>query len=62
MHKWSKPIDLTKVRTVIYHFPDGKTVELNLDGLEEFMDLQHGEICDTSEIDGVLHFFPRGHA
>lgn len=62
MHTWSKPIDITKVRTVIYHFPDGQTVVLALDGLEEFMDLQHGKICDTSEIDGVLHFFPRGHA
>lgn len=62
MHKRSGPIDLTKVRTVIYHLPDGQAFALQIDELKEFMDLRHGEVCDTSDINGVLHFFPRGHA
>jgi len=26
------------------------------------LDMELGDICDTSDIDGVLHFFPRGNA
>ena len=62
MHTWSKPIDLTKVRTVMYHLPDGQIVALKFEGLVELMDLRYGKICDTSEIDGIVHFFPCGHA
>ncbi len=62
MHTWSLSIDLAKVRKVIYHLPDGRAIALKLEGLEELMDLRHGKICDTSEIDGIVHFFPRGHA
>ena len=57
MRTWAKPIDLTKVRTVIYHLPDGQTVAVKLEGLQEFMDLRHGNICDTSDVNGVVHFF-----
>jgi len=56
------PIDISKVRTVIYHMPDGQKFFLNMEGLEQFVELGPGRICDTSEIDGVLHFFPRGNA
>ena len=62
MHTWSKSLDLEKVRTVIYYLPDGKAVALKLDGFEELMDLRYGKICDTSDIDGIVHFFPCGHA
>ncbi len=59
----SKPIDMSKVKTVVYHFPDGRSFSLRMDGLlEHFFDLGMGEVCDTSDIDGVIHFFPRGHA
>lgn len=56
------PIDTSKVRTVIFHMPDGKQFAISMNGLEEFVDLGPGRICDTSEIDGVIHFFPRGNA
>ncbi len=57
-------IDLTKVNTLIYHLPDGPTYSVEVDGLDGFFDLdtELGDICDTSDIDGVLHFFPRGNA
>jgi hypothetical protein len=57
-------VDLSRVNTLIYHLPDGPTfsVEMNdLDGFIDF-DMGFGDICDTSDIDGVLHFFPRGNA
>ncbi|MGV1099245.1 hypothetical protein ACUUL3_07510 [Thiovibrio sp. JS02] len=56
------PIDITKVRTVVFHMPDGEKISISMDGIEQFMELGPGRICDTSEIDGVVHFFPRGNA
>ena len=56
------PIDITKVRTVVYHMPDGKQFSINMEGIEQFVELGPGRVCDTSDIDGVLHFFPRGNA
>ena len=56
------PIDMTKVHTVIYHLPDGQKIAYQLDEIEQFVDLSFGKICDTSEVNGVIHFFPRGHA
>lgn len=61
---FSNPIDLSKVDTLIYHLPDGPTFSVEMDGLAGFFDLdmEIGDICDTSDIDGVLHFFPKGNA
>lgn len=61
---FSNPIDLSKVNTLIYHLPDGPTFSVELNELTGFIDLdmEMGDICDTSEIDGVLHFFPKGNA
>ncbi len=58
------PIDLDGVETVIYHLPDGPTIRLNVHEVEEFLDfeLELGDYCDTSSIDGTLHFFPKGNA
>ncbi|MCX5863557.1 MAG: hypothetical protein NTW42_11835 [Deltaproteobacteria bacterium] len=56
------PIDITKVRTVVYHMPDGQQFSINMEGIEQFVELGPGRVCDTSDIDGVLHFFPRGNA
>ncbi len=57
-------IDFSKVDTLIYHLPDGPTLSVNMNNIEEVFDLEMemGEVCDTSEIDGVIHFFPRGNA
>lgn len=64
MKLFSRPVDLTSADTVIYHLPDGPPLSLSIDGLEAFidLDLEVGHVCDTSEIDGTIHFFPRGNA
>jgi hypothetical protein len=61
---FSSPIDLSKVNTLIYHLPDGPTFSVEMNDFERFIDLdmEMGDICDTSDIDGVLHFFPKGNA
>jgi hypothetical protein len=57
-------IDASKVRTIIYHLPGGKRLRINISDINKLIELQFeiGSICDTSAIDGVLHFFPRGNA
>lgn len=59
-----RSIDFTKVDTLVYHMPDGPTLSVELDGFEDIFDfdVELGDVCDTSEIDGVVHFFPRGNA
>ncbi len=57
-----KPIDMSKVKAIIYHLPEGDTIVLDADGLEDFIDFSFGRICDTSYIDGNIHFFPEGNA
>lgn len=64
MKLFNRPVDLTGVSTVVYHLPDGPALSLKIEGIEEYLDfeLELGHFCDTSAIDGVLHFFPRGNA
>jgi hypothetical protein len=59
-----RSIDFTKVDTLIYHMPDGPALSVEMESLEDVInfDMEIGDICDTSEIDGVVHFFPRGNA
>jgi hypothetical protein len=61
---FSQSIDFSKVDTLIYHLPDGPSLSVNLENLEDLFDLEMemGEYCDTSEIDGVVHFFRKGNA
>lgn len=56
------PVDMSRVRTVVYHLPEGKYLVVPTDGMEEFLEFGNGSICDTSDINGVIHFFPRGNA
>lgn len=58
----SKNIDLSKVRAVVYHMPGGDSFAVPVEGIEQFIEFGFGKICDTSEIDGFIHFFPRGNA
>ncbi len=58
----SMPIDPAKVRTVVYHLPDGETLVLETDGFEDFFLLPFARVCDTSEINGVVHVYPFGTA
>ena len=46
-----RAIDFSKVDTLVYHMPNGPPLSVEI-----------GDICDTSEIDGVVHFFPKGNA
>ena len=64
MKIFSRPIDLSGVNTVVYHLPDGPALSLKIEGIEEYLDLELelGHVCDTSDIDGILHFFPKGNA
>ena len=64
MNQRFSSIDLTKVQTIIYHMPDGKTLNIRIHTIEQLLDLDldSGNICDTSDIDGVVHFFPHGIA
>ena len=61
---FSNPIDFSKVDTLVYHLPDGPSFSVAMEGIETIFDLEMeiGDICDTSEIDGVVHFFPKGNA
>ncbi|MEN8188549.1 MAG: hypothetical protein ABFS19_01785 [Thermodesulfobacteriota bacterium] len=64
MKLYFPPIDFSTVETLVYHLPEGPSLTLDTDGLEDFLEfeLDQGHICDTSEIDGVVHFFPKGNA
>ncbi|TBV82664.1 MAG: hypothetical protein EYX74_01560 [Desulfobulbaceae bacterium] len=55
-------VDISKVRAVVYHLPDGGSFAVPIEGSEQFVELGFGKVCDTSEIDGFIHFFPRGNA
>ena len=57
-------IDLSKVQTLLYHFPDGKVLRMEIKDIEQLstLELEIGRFCDTSEIDGILHFYPHGNA
>lgn len=58
------PIDFNEVDTVVYHLPDGPTLKLDISDAQDFLELEleQGYYCDTSAIDGTIHFFPRGNA
>jgi len=58
----SRPIDLENVRTVIYHLPDGPSFSVAMEDVKELIEFGFGDICDTSDIDGVVHFYPKGNA
>ncbi len=64
MKLFVRPVDFSRVHTLVYHLPKGPAITLPPDGLEEFLELElnTGHICDTSDIDGVVHLFPKGNA
>ncbi len=64
MRLFRPSLDFSSVQTIIYHLPNGQTLALKTDGIEDYLDFEFefGDICDTSNIDGVIHFFPRGNA
>lgn len=56
-------IDLSKIQALIYHFPDGKAIRLEIKDIEQLsvLELEVGKLCDNTHIDGTLHFYPRGN-
>ena len=56
--------DLSHAHTLIYHLPNGETLEIPIDDYAQLLEfsLEFGRICNTAEIDGVIHFFPQGNA
>jgi hypothetical protein len=58
----SKAIDLTQANTIVFHLPDGGDWAIPVETLEGDLDLGLGKICDTSAINGEIHYFPRGNA
>jgi hypothetical protein len=59
-----KTIDSTKIHTLLYHFPDGETLELDFKNAEDLekMEFRLGKFCDTSGVNGILHFYPCGNS
>ena len=64
MKLFVRPLDYSRVQTLVYHLPQGPSLTLPTDSIEEFLELELevGHVCDTSDIDGVVHFFPKGNA
>jgi len=56
------PVNISNIRTIVYHIPDGDYFTLDVDGIEHCLDFTFGKYCDTSDIDGMLHFYPDGNA
>lgn len=61
---FARPIDFSKVETLVYHLPDGPSFSMEMNDVAELFnfEMEFGDICDTSDIDGVIHFFPKGNA
>lgn len=57
-------IDISKVQTLLYHFLDGKVLQLEIKDIKQLntLEFELGRFCDTSEINGILHFYPRGNS
>lgn len=57
-------IDISKVQTLLYHFPDGEVLRLEIKDIEQLASLkmEFGRFCDTSDINGILHFYPHGNS
>jgi len=57
-------IDISKVQTLLYHFPDGQVLRLEIKDIEQLATLKFeiGRFCDTSDINGILHFYPHGNS
>jgi hypothetical protein len=57
-------IDISKVQTLLYHFPDGQVLQLEIKDIEQLntLEFEIGRFCDTSDINGTLHFYPHGNS
>jgi hypothetical protein len=58
----SKVIDLAQAETIVFHLPDGEALSMPVEEMKGDLELGLGKVCDTSEINGEIHYFPRGNA
>ena len=58
----SKAIDLAQANMIVFHLPDGEALALPVESMEGDLELGLGNVCDTSEINGEIHYLPRGNA
>jgi len=56
------PLNFSNIRAIVYHLPAGASFTIDVNGIEHCLDFNFGKFCDTSEIDGLLHFYPEGNA
>lgn len=56
--------DPSKIRLLVYHLPEGETLSIRITGIDQLLEFEfgYGKLCDTSEIDGSIHFYPHGNA
>ena len=59
---FSKVVDLGSANTIVFHLPDGEALALPVEGVDGDLELGLGKVCDTSSINGEIHYFPRGNA
>ena len=64
MNSLPKTIDISKVETLLYHFPDGKVLQLAVKNIQQLYnkEFELGRFCDTTHINGILHFYPAGNS
>ena len=62
MRTLSRPINLENVETVVYHSPEGQCYAVKVECEDQFHEFGLGDFCDTSDIDGLVHFYPKGNA
>jgi hypothetical protein len=59
---FSRAIDLSRVNTIVFHLADGDDLALPVAEIRGDLELGMGSVCDTSAINGEIHYFPRGNA
>jgi hypothetical protein len=57
-----KRVDLAGVQTIVYHLLGGEALAVPVEEFEGYFDPGFGEVCDTSEFNGEVHYFHRGNA
>ena len=57
-------IDISKIQALIYHFPNGQMLQIEIKDIKQLaaLEFEIGKLCDTSHIDGKLHFYPMGNS
>ncbi|MDF1576981.1 MAG: hypothetical protein RQ753_00995 [Desulfurivibrionaceae bacterium] len=62
-HKiFTRAVDLSRANTIVFHLSDGEALAVAVENMDGDMELGLGRICDTSEYNGEVHYFPWGNA